>query len=104
VIYIRQTYCLSDPVTSPHATAQRLFGTVDVVSNALNGSSGVGGLDGLGVVADHNAGGSPDNDSALLALEVEIHQYLCTVNDCPTTKLNGTRDVPSCHKDYGHQP
>lgn len=55
-------------MTSPHATPQRLFGTVDVVSNALNGSSGVGGLDGLSVVANHNAGGSADDDSALLTL------------------------------------
>ena len=68
MIYIRQTYCLSDPMTSPHATPQRLFGTVDVVSNALNGSSGVCGLDGLSVVANHNAGGSADDDSTLLTL------------------------------------
>ena len=45
-----------------------LLGVVDVVDDLLDNGSGVGGLDTLGVVGDHSAGRSTDNDGTLLTL------------------------------------
>jgi hypothetical protein len=46
----------------------RLPGVVDVVDEVLDNGCGVGGLDGLAVVGDHDARDGLDDDDTLLAL------------------------------------